>query len=151
MSEWGAWFRVIKETGPGRKYLYLQRTRRVPSVKDPIAEGHSLGRISGAPVPRKRHWFDPTAYDERKGGGIALALLGWRDEYDRPRDSVYNRIFHKDELEKRWAEENPKPELERAPKFYDHAPAPKNNEAAPQSEAANESAGAGNGDAELSE
>ena len=61
MGEWSAWFRVVKETGPGRKYLYLQRVRRVPGSKNPEAQSLSLGRINPDPVPRINILFDSRA------------------------------------------------------------------------------------------
>ena len=149
MGEWSAWFRVVKETGPGRKYLYLQRVRRVPGRKDPEAQSRSLGRINATPVPRRRHMFSAAEY-EQSAGGLALALFGFEDDYGRPRDSLYNRVFHKDRLEARWAEENPKPEPEKAPKFYDQPPVPKDEEPASsmagQGEEIFSSSGAGNGE-----
>ena len=147
MGEWSAWFRVVKETGPGRKYLYLQRVRRVPGKKDPEAQSRSLGRINLNPLPRRRRRFDPAEY-EQSAGGLGLLLFGYEDDYGRPRDSLYNRLFHKDRLEARWADENPKPEPEKAPKFYDQPP--KNEEPAGStaggSKEAFSSSGAGNGE-----
>jgi hypothetical protein len=102
----GDWYRVLKDTGAGRKYLYLQRTYRVPGRKNPVPENISLGRWNANPVPRKRRRFDPAAY-EGEGNSIPLLLFGRKDQFDRPRDSLYNRVFHKDELEARRAEENP--------------------------------------------
>jgi hypothetical protein len=147
MSEWSAWFRVVKETGPGRKYLYLQRVRRVPGRKNPEAQSHSLGRINPSPAPRRRRMFNAADYGQT-AGGLGLLLFGYEDEYGRPRDSLYNRAFHKDRLEARWAEENPTPAPEKAPKFYDQPP--KHEEPATEvtgtSEEVFSSSGAGNGE-----
>ncbi|MGE3279566.1 MAG: hypothetical protein AB7H90_05270 [Alphaproteobacteria bacterium] len=149
MGDWSAWFRVVKETGPGRKYLYLQRVRRVPGSKNPEAQSRSLGRINPNPVPRRRRPFVAAEY-EQSAGGLGLLLFGFEDDYGRPRDSLYNRVFHKDRLEARWAEENPKPPPEKTPKFYDRPPEPKNEEPATEvtgtSEEVFSSSGAGNGE-----
>jgi hypothetical protein len=80
MSEWSNWYRVVKQTGGGRKYLYLQRVRRVPGRKSPQTQSRSLGRING----------------EGGGSGLALAIFGLEDEYGERRDSLWNRTVNKE-------------------------------------------------------
>ena len=98
MGEWSSWFRVVKETGLGRKYLYLQRVRRAPRRKDPEGQSRSLWRINPNPVPRRRRAFNAAEY-EQSASGLALAIFGWEDEFGRPRDSLYNRILNEERLE----------------------------------------------------
>src|SRR3954447_25050659 len=74
----GDWYRVIKETGPGRQYLYLQRTYRVPGRKNPVPEDMSLGRWNANPVPRPRRAFSAAEY-EQSAGGLGLLLFGYED------------------------------------------------------------------------
>jgi len=102
MAEWSDWFKVIKETGPGRKYLYLQRVKRVPGRKSPLTQNRSLGRINGNPQPRQRKPY-------ASSGGIGLAVFGVEDEYGERRDSLWNRTVNKEPAKA------PEPEQEKAP------------------------------------
>jgi len=80
----GEWYRVIK-TIKGNKYVYMQRTHRVPGRRSPVTESYSLGRVDGG--GRKK-----TSRLRR----AAMAVFGLEDDYGQRVDSLWNRYINKE-------------------------------------------------------
>jgi hypothetical protein len=100
----GAWYKVVKMTGRGRKYLYMQRTYRVPGRKTPITESYSLGRINDGNRIRQRR---------NAVGQVAMAVFGVEDEFGQQVDSLWNRYVNKEPAKEEAAHEE-RPEAEGA-------------------------------------
>ena len=78
----GEWYRVIK-TIKGNQYLYMQRTHRVPGRRSPVPENYYVGRLDGGGRKRKSRVRD-----------VAMALVGFEDDYGQPVDSLLNRLIN---------------------------------------------------------
>jgi hypothetical protein len=79
------WNTYVKTIG-GRRYLYRQRSYRVPGLPHPRTEGYSLGRVDG-PVRKKK----PSRVRE-----VGMAIFGVEDEFAQRVDSLWNRTVNKE-------------------------------------------------------
>ena len=80
MSDWGPWENYVKKI-KGNPYNYRKRGRRVPGRRWPEQQWEYLGRTDGG--------------GRSVAVQIAIALVGDRDEYDRPHPSLLNAAKEK--------------------------------------------------------
>jgi len=92
MSEWGPWqkYRYTKhKNGAAYEYERIQRSRRVPGRDTPETQTIHVS------VGRRRRLRD-----------VAIALVGVRDDYDRPHNSLLNKVLEKGEAAQRVSGQN---------------------------------------------